>query len=418
MGQINVVVGPLAAGKTTFVTENKNDGDVVVDFDALCCALGASSPHEADKDLRAVAAAARIAAIARINEGIEPASWIIASAPSKSQIEKWITVGARFHVIAPGLEENLERSRRDDRPDGTEGKIRQWYENPPQIPEALIETPSEWKPSQPKGTPKMRVKAVTAKIKAPTDEAALKEGEFLAYASTFVRTPDAYGDVVARGAFEKTLTEWKESGLTLPVLYAHRMDDPDYNIGAVLEAKEDEHGLLVKGRLDLGHPKAASVYRLIKGRRLNQLSFAFDVIDEGRVELESGQKANELRQLRLYEISLVPLGANQTTEVVAVKTAAEVLAHSVKEGRTLTEANEETIREAVETLSSVSRDLENVLTGTGAESDEDPDVDEGEVTPKDPASGNPSVPKGASGNPSAKERLALLLEMSIAGIPS
>lgn len=165
----------------------------------------------------------------------------------------------------------------------------------------------------------MKIKSLPiGAVKAGPDDG-LKEGEFLVYPSTFIRKADAYGDVVAKGAFERTIKEWEESGNTLPGLYGHRMDDPDFFVAGATEMGEDEHGWWVKGAFDLESPKGAQVYRLVKGRRLNQLSFAYDVREEARVELEDGQKVNELRDLKVYEFSFVPVGANQDTSVVAVK---------------------------------------------------------------------------------------------------
>ena len=159
-------------------------------------------------------------------------------------------------------------------------------------------------------------------VKAGPDDD-LEDGVFTAYASVFGNV-DAYGDVVVKGAFAETLKDWEKSGNTMPLLYSHRFDDPDYNIGAILEAKEDDHGLWVKGKLDLDSPKGAQVYRLLKGRRLNQLSYAYDVTDGGPVQ-KDGEHYYELRGLKAYEISLTPIGANQETEVLAVKAATEAL---------------------------------------------------------------------------------------------
>mgnify|MGYP006210969263 CR=1 FL=1 len=40
--------------------------------------------------------------------------------------------------------------------------------------------------------------------------------------------------------------------------------------GRVVTLVEDEHGWRIKGAFDLESPKGAQVYRLVKGRRLNQ----------------------------------------------------------------------------------------------------------------------------------------------------
>lgn len=195
----------------------------------------------------------------------------------------------------------------------------------------------------------MKIKSVPiGAVKAGPDDG-LKEGEFVVYPSTFTRRPDSYGDVVAKGAFVRTIKEWEESGNVLPGLYGHRMDDPDFFVAGALEMSEDEHGWRVKGEFDLESPKGAQVYRLVKGRRLNQLSFAYDVREEARVELEDGQKANELRDVKVYEFSFVPVGANQDTSVVAVKGIVDGL----KAGRVISAKNETALREARDAIDSV-----------------------------------------------------------------
>ena len=48
----------------------------------------------------------------------------------------------------------------------------------------------------------MKTKSVPVTFKTGPEEG-LKDGEFIAYASTFTREPDSYGDVVAKGAFAR-----------------------------------------------------------------------------------------------------------------------------------------------------------------------------------------------------------------------
>lgn len=230
----------------------------------------------------------------------------------------------------------------------------------------------------------MRFKDVKVSFKAGPDDG-LAEGEFVVYPSTFIREPDAYGDVVAKGAFVDDIARWAESGNVLPGLYGHRMDDPDYFIAAALEMSEDDHGWRVRGAFDLDSPKGPQVYRLVKGKRLNQLSFAYDVLDEGKVELEDGRTANELRKLRVYEFSFVPLGANADTSVVAVKSAVDAL---TKSGRVLSAKNEQSLREARDSIDSVLKSLDDSQDGKSghpAGSDQEEE-----------ASGNADAKSGAS----------------------
>lgn len=229
----------------------------------------------------------------------------------------------------------------------------------------------------------MQIKERTCQVKTTGDDDALEEGEFKAYPSTFTRTPDAYGDVVAKGAFTDTIKVWKESGRTLPVMYGHRMDDPDYNVAGVEDMGEDDHGWWIKGRFDMDSPKAAQVYRLIKEGRLSQLSFAFDVLDEGTVELEDGTKANELRKLDVYEASFVPVGANQDTSIVDIKSA------GMKAGRVLSAKNASMLQGIADSLNKAAIQIKDFLDQASPDQDdnnqsEDAKADAGQVKTEEP----------------------------------
>lgn len=175
----------------------------------------------------------------------------------------------------------------------------------------------------------MKIRSCPVSIKAAGENEGTEDGVFEAIVAAY--NLDSVGDKIRPGAFEKTLAEWAESGDPIPVYWSHRMDDPDYNIGSVLEAKETDDGLWVRGQLDLESPKSAQVYRLLKGRRVKQFSFAYDVLDGGPVEkTEDGNSESyyELRELKLYELGPTPIGANQETELLGVKSA--ISAHSTE----------------------------------------------------------------------------------------
>jgi len=132
------------------------------------------------------------------------------------------------------------------------------------------------------------------------------EGTVEGYAATFDREPDSYGDVIAKGAFARTLTEWSQKEQPIPLLYGHNTEDPEMNIGKVTEAYEDEKGLHVRAEFDADNPKAQYVRKLAKEGRLYQFSFAYSVRDAADVDVD-GFKAYELRDLDLYEVSLVQI---------------------------------------------------------------------------------------------------------------
>lgn len=144
-------------------------------------------------------------------------------------------------------------------------------------------------------------------------------GTLVAYAATFDRDPDSYGDVIARGAFKDTLEKWAASDARIPLLFGHRTDDPEMNLGAVIHAEEDERGLRIEASFDPDNQKAQYARKLVREGRLSKMSFAFDVIEEGTITLEDGREANELRKVDLFEVSLVPIPANSHADVIDVK---------------------------------------------------------------------------------------------------
>lgn len=250
----------------------------------------------------------------------------------------------------------------------------------------------------------MHVKNVPiGRVKAGPDDG-LEEGQFIVYPSTFTREPDSYGDVIAPGAFLDDIAAWKESGNVLPGLYGHRMDDPDYFVAGALDMGEDEHGWWVKGEFDLESPKGPQVYRLVKGRRLNQLSFAFDTLEEGAVELPDGRKANELRKVKTYEFSFVPIGANQDTSVVAVKAFADAVAGEYKAGRVLAEKHIDSLRSAQDAIGAVIKAAEATNDQEGKASGQT-EAKPG-ASDEDPTGGKSSAPGEEQTLKSPVERLA------------
>lgn len=200
----------------------------------------------------------------------------------------------------------------------------------------------------------MLTKSCPVSVKEVGDES----GVFEALVSVF-DVKDSYGDVVVYGAFTKTLSEWEASGSPIPCYWSHRMDDPDYNIGHVVDAREvpasaqSKGGLWVKVQLDLSSSKAQQVHRLLKGRRVTQFSFAYDIIDAAAATSEELGEYLELRQLQLYEVGPTPIGANQETELLTVKSAAARLAAEAKAGRVISTKNEGELRAAHEAIGRV-----------------------------------------------------------------
>lgn len=197
----------------------------------------------------------------------------------------------------------------------------------------------------------MQTKNLSAQVKATGDDA----GEFEAIVAVFGNV-DSGGDVIAKGAFADTLTEWKAAGDPIPVVWSHDSNDPFSHIGSVLEASETDTGLLVKGLLDLENPKAAQVFKLLKGRRVTQFSFAYSVMDSGPIEVD-GVKATELRSLKLYEVGPTLVGMNQSTELLSAKSDDM----GAKAGRVLSAKNTEVVSTAISALDAAKSALKALL---------------------------------------------------------
>jgi hypothetical protein len=191
----------------------------------------------------------------------------------------------------------------------------------------------------------MRIKTCPVKIKAAGTNEGTDEGVFEALVAVF-NNIDSVGDKIVPGAFEETLKAWQDSGDPIPVYWSHRMDDPDMNIGEVLDAKETDQGLWVKAQLDLESPKGQTTYRLLKGRRVTQFSFAYDVEDYAIISEKDAPTFFELRKLKLHEVGPTPIGANQETDLLAVKTAGGRLVQVTIAGGTLEDSD--SIRKALD----------------------------------------------------------------------
>ena len=176
----------------------------------------------------------------------------------------------------------------------------------------------------------MKLKDIRLHVKAAGEADGLKEGEILAYFSVFGNV-DSYGDVVKKGAFKNTLAQWKDSGREIPLLWGHNMHDPNFFLGGLKadDLEEDNKGLKGKASFDLENPTSAQVYRLVKSGRVNELSFAFDEVQTRRYQDDDTDRPDgayqELQEVKLYEVSVVPFGANPETEVLAVKSALSAL---------------------------------------------------------------------------------------------
>ena len=165
-----------------------------------------------------------------------------------------------------------------------------------------------------------------------------ESGTISGYFSTYDRIPDSYGDIVAPGAFEKTIEKREESGHPFPLCWNH---DLDQIIGKVDSIEDTDKGPLMTASF-FNTPLAQEKREIVKSGVVYQFSFAYDVKDSEVVTLEDGTKANELKELDLFEVSIVPIPANPLAEVT-----------DIKAGRRNSKSDEQAIRQAITLLQGV-----------------------------------------------------------------
>ena len=221
------------------------------------------------------------------------------------------------------------------------------------------------------------------------------------YASTWIRKPDSYGDVVKSGAFAKSLEERWNGGKGIPVLWAHKGDDLDAYIGKA-DANEDEKGLHFVMQFD-DTPEAQRVRQLYRDGRLSKFSFAYDILEDGMVTLDDGFNAHELREVDIFEISCVLVPANDDAGVVSVKNDEP----EKKSGRRNSAADEAAIREAIEALGRATETLEAVLGEFDDKPAEEPEG--GEDEPED----NAAAEEPKASNPEKEALLSYIKGMEV-----
>ena len=199
------------------------------------------------------------------------------------------------------------------------------------------------------------------------------EGVFSGYASTWDK--DLYDDVIVKGAFAGTLEkDYDGTGAGIPIHWQHKDGSPNDVIGETLSAVEDEHGLLITAKLDTDIAEGKRAYDLLKRGLIHQMSIGFIAEKTAWVESEEAKSPwdgyREIRQLKLFEISLVQVAANQGAEVLEVKA-----------GRAISKANEDKIRTAYEALGEL---LDSITETPDDEPDDSkPDDEPDDDTPDD-----------------------------------
>lgn len=125
---------------------------------------------------------------------------------------------------------------------------------------------------------------------------------------------DADGDIIMPGAFAKTISERGPQSQKNRILFL-RDHDSSKVVGRVDILREDDKGLYFEAQV-ANTPLGEETLELYKMGALTEHSIGYQVI---KSHYDQASAANILEEIKLWEGSVVPWGANEMTPLVGIK---------------------------------------------------------------------------------------------------
>lgn len=161
----------------------------------------------------------------------------------------------------------------------------------------------------------MAFKGFSAKDAAVVDESKrIVEVKFASFGNV-----DSDGDLLVKGCFAKSIQERGPGAATnrkIAFVWQHDIKDP---IGKILSIDEREDGAYASVQLSNfdAVPNAKRAYYQLQDGDINQFSFGFEYIWD-KLDYDEALDAFIVKEVKLYEISPVTLGANEMTEFIGI----------------------------------------------------------------------------------------------------
>lgn len=177
---------------------------------------------------------------------------------------------------------------------------------------------------------------------------------------------DLGGDVIEKGAFKRTLKNWKKSKRPLPLLDSHNAHSSVRNvIGKMAEAEETDSGLEASFEMIDG-PDGDEVFRRVKGGFVDGLSIGYQAVKVKYPETEEEQASGVyryLQEVKLHEVSVVLFPMNEGARIDTSSMKAMIMG--------LTASDRELEDDEVEELKRLHNHITSLLAGK-QEEEEDP----------------------------------------------
>ena len=190
-----------------------------------------------------------------------------------------------------------------------------------------------------------------------------KQGIVEFYFASF-NTLDSDGDIIAEGAYKKTLEETKENSHRNRIKH-FKNHNPEQVVGVIKEFYTDDKGVIAVSQLVKTTLGKDTLIEYESGI-ITEHSQGFQIVQEEKDNMEG---VNIIKEIKLWEVSsLTHWGANKNTPVVGVKSEKDILSLMQKMNQILSSSNisdergEELLKaynELGETLKSLQKPLQD-----------------------------------------------------------
>jgi HK97 family phage prohead protease len=161
-----------------------------------------------------------------------------------------------------------------------------------------------------------------------------KQGIVEFYFASF-NTLDSDGDVIAEGAYKKTLEETKENTHKSRIKHM-KNHNPEQVVGVIKEFYTDDKGVIAVSQIVKTQLGKDTLIEYEAGI-ITEHSQGFQIMQEEKDNMEG---VNIIKEIKLWEVSsLTHWGANKNTPVVGVKSEKDILSLMTKMNQILSSSN-------------------------------------------------------------------------------
>ena len=292
-----LIYGPPCGGKSTFVYELHERGDLVLDFDQVHSALSGLDPYDHHDSITPFVMAAMDAVKRRLQAEKDTTAWVIACAPTRAERSEFSSFTNENRLVYADRATCHDRAATAGRPDSWHTSIDSWHD--------------VYEPDLSDRSTDMAIERRTADEGVELRE----EGGTLTaigYAATFNRLSSNLGGFVERVApatFRSTLNQ-----SDVRALFNH---EADHLLGrsstGTLRLSEDDHGL----RYEIDLPATTlgrDVAELLRRGDISGSSFGFRTISDEWSETDDGYPLRTLTEVALRDVGPVTFPAYSSTE--------------------------------------------------------------------------------------------------------